>query len=128
MKKDTTAKAAKKKHKQADRIQPSKKRWLLILICGLLFLVIAVSGYRLIALKIEARQAQTELERLTQERERLKKELKSIDSDGYIEKKAREELKMILPDEMLYVIVESEDKAGGQSGQEDKSNGQATEN
>ena len=73
--------------------------------------VIGLSVYNLISLRLEEAKAEAELEGLLQEKEKLEEQLTHIDSKEYIEQKARQELKMILPGETLYVLMEEDEDA-----------------
>jgi cell division protein DivIC len=85
------------------------------LIYGGIFILIAViiglSVYNLVFLKLEEARAEAQLEALQQEKSELEEELAHVDSHEYIEQQAREELRMILPGETLYVLKKEEDDA-----------------
>ncbi len=66
--------------------------------------IIGVSAYNVISLKAEEAAARAQLEALEQEKRTLEEELSIVDSKEYIEQKAREDLRMILPGETLYVL------------------------
>ncbi len=74
----------------------------------ILFAIIGYSVFRLVSLKMEEANAKAEYEALLREKTALAEELKIVDRDEYIEQKAREELKMILPGETLYIISDGE--------------------
>lgn len=78
------------------------------IVYGLVFLLIAVvigaAIYNLISLKIEEARALKELETLNEQKAELEEELSRIDSPEYIEQQAREQLRMIMPGETLYVV------------------------
>jgi len=65
------------------------------------------------ALEIEKAQKQKEIEKLNSEIADIEEKLEYSDSLEYIEKMAREELKMVKPDEMIFVdINKSKEKTG----------------
>ncbi|NLY71693.1 MAG: hypothetical protein GX076_08490 [Clostridiales bacterium] len=84
------------------------------LIYGGIFIVIALiigaSVYNVLSLKLEEARAISELESLYEEKARLEEELSHIDSKEYIEQRARDELRMIYPGEVLYVVTEDDEK------------------
>jgi cell division protein FtsB len=57
-------------------------------------------------LKVEEIRLNQEIERLTDEKTRLEQDLKSFQSLENIEKIARAKLKMVMPNEIIYVIQE----------------------
>lgn len=76
---------------------------------GIFIIIIAIIGfsiYNIISLKIEQARATAELESLIQEKESLTEELSQVDSREYIEQQARQELRMILPGETLYILID----------------------
>lgn len=75
-------------------------------------IVIAVAGYsvyNVFSLRARRMKAQEHYAALEKEKKSLERELDLVDSDEYIEEKAREELHMILPGEMIYVLPEKPD-------------------
>ena len=78
------------------------------IIYSLIFIVIGViigaSVYNIITLKMEEAAAQAQLDVLEAEKRALEQELSLVDSKEYIEQQAREQLRMILPGEILYVL------------------------
>lgn len=65
------------------------------------------------ALEAEKKQKQKEIEHLNKEIADIEEKLKYSDSLEYIEKIAREELKMVKPDEIIYIdINKSKEKTG----------------
>ncbi|NLP29953.1 MAG: hypothetical protein GX363_02345 [Clostridiales bacterium] len=75
----------------------------------IIVLIIGASVYNVLSLKFEEARAISELESLYSEKERLEEELSHVDSKEYIEQQARDELRMIYPGEVLYVITEEDD-------------------
>jgi cell division protein DivIC len=73
-----------------------------------ILMVVGGSLYNLISLKSEEAAAREKLEALEAEKKTLEEELSIVDSKEYIEQKAREQLKMILPGETLYIVKEKE--------------------
>lgn len=82
------------------------------LVYGMIFVVIALiigaSVYNVISLKMEEAAAEEQLSALEAEKEALKEELSHVGSNDYIEQQAREQLRMIMPGETLYVLREKD--------------------
>ena len=87
-----------------------RQRVVFCLAVVLVIIVIIASAYNIVALKIERTAAVSQLESLEREREFLKEELNKVGGKEYIEQQAREQLKMILPGETLYVLKGNEKK------------------
>lgn len=82
------------------------------LIYSTVFIIIAViigmSIFNVVSLKLEEDRALKELEALKREKQSLESELSTVDSKEYIEQQARSQLRMIYPDETLYVLKDDE--------------------
>ncbi len=104
--------AEKSQRAKRDCQEPSRRKVIKNLqrriVYGLVFIVIGViigvSVYNVISLKMEEAAAQAQLEALEAEKTVLEEELSYVDSEEYIEQQAREQLRMILPGETLYVL------------------------
>ena len=77
-----------------------------------LFLVVTVGGMgvKIVSLKMENKNLKQEQELLKEKRETLKTEKENVNSLDYIEQKAREQLHLVLPGEILYVLPQDEKK------------------
>ncbi len=111
-KKKKKTKPAREEISQRRASKLVRKKLVYFAIFLILLGVIGLSVFRLISLKVEEANAQAEYEALQKEKMALTAELKIVDRDEYIEQKAREELKMILPGERLYII------SGGEKSEE----------
>lgn len=111
-------KADKKAHQKArrkkKRLQRKKKRRkinrLSIIIVVLVCVMLGAYAQRIIQLRVENRQLKEQNQQLKEERKDLQKELKNVNSDEYIEKRAREQLRLVNPDEILFDFSDDEDK------------------
>lgn len=84
------------------------RRRLIYFAIFLVFLaVIGVLAYRIFALTQEKARLETEQERLLMTKDRLEKELESVNSPEYIEQQARSHLRLIRPGETLYILPET---------------------
>jgi len=73
-------------------------------------LVVSVCGfsvYRIVNLKMEQQQLFAQQTALTQEKEKLKEQLKNVNNPEFIEQEARKQLKMIMPGETLYILKDN---------------------
>lgn len=106
----------KLKEEEQNRPNRKKKKPVLnrarIIACIVILLVGAVVGVSLkniISLKIEQSRLEKENQKLTQEKKDLEEELENIGSKEYIEKEAREVLKMVKPNEKLFIIEDGKE-------------------
>ena len=80
----------------------------------MIILVIAVilglSVYNIISLNIEKRVILNEQHELQKKKDALKKELGELNSPEYIRQQAREQLKLIMPGEKLFIMSKDKDK------------------
>lgn len=65
---------------------------------------VVLSAKNIISLKLEQKELLEKNHKLTEQKEELSKELNNVDSREYIEKQAREILKMVKPNEKIFVI------------------------
>ena len=71
-----------------------------------MLLTVGFSSYKIISLKMEESKLQQEQEQLKEERDALKQEAEDVKSPEYIEKQARDQLHLVLPGEILYMLPE----------------------
>jgi len=72
--------------------------------------VISASVFNIVSLKLNEVKLEKEQEALLQQKARLENELSQMDSLEYIEQQARQQLKMIKPGEILYVLPDMNKK------------------
>lgn len=72
----------------------------------LLIVYFAVSAIKIVRLNAEYTDAAAENEALLQKRESLQLKLENINSPDYIESQARSDLKLVKPNELLFVFPE----------------------
>lgn len=89
-----------------------KRRYAFLLAGVLLVSMIGYSVYNVVTLRIEREQAEAAKVALEKERAKLQKEYSLVDSDEYIEEKAREDLHMIRPGEVIYVLPKESKTSG----------------
>lgn len=95
----TDRRARRKKEIRRNRII-----LILIVLIGLGF-----PARKIIKLEIENKQLKEENQVLTEQRDKLKIELKNVNSKEYIEDRARQQLRLVNPDEILFVFPEDEE-------------------
>lgn len=95
-----------KKEDKKRKLNKSRVITVGIIIAVLLF--VGISAKNIISLKIENAELQKQNQQLEEEKAKLQKEYKNIDKKEYIEKQAREVLKMVKPNERL-IVIEDDD-------------------
>ena len=73
---------------------------------------IAIFGYlahNIITLKMEQHDLQAKKEKLEEKKKELREEKKAVSDKDYIEQQARQQLKMIKPGEILYILPKDSD-------------------
>ncbi len=93
-------------HRQT--VKNIKRRAAYGLVVVLMLAAISVSIFNVVTLRIEKSEAEAKLLSLENEKKVLEEELSNAGSAEYIEQQAREQLRMIMPGEVLYVLKESE--------------------
>lgn len=84
---------------------------IIIIIVAVLLFYMGVTVYRIVDLKSQKAQTETLLNELTAKKLDLENEVRFMDTTEYIETQARNILKMIFPDEILFVPANSDAKA-----------------
>ena len=126
-----------KTYKKKRRINPG--RLILTVIIVVLIFFAAISVKNIISLHIEKNDLEKENARLEDEKNQLQNELENADDPEYIEEQARQQLRMVMPGEVLYIIegekaksaADGKDSKGSSSGDsgssEEKDSGQSGE-
>lgn len=117
------ADSQKERTEKRERKRRIAKRRKLALVIIAVLLITGAALRNFISLKAENRRLRKKNEKLIEQRKELKKELSSVNSEEFIERRAREELRLANPDEILFVFPEGEDKintAGEGEGNSDK--------
>ena len=95
--------------KRKKRINPG--RLILTVIIVVLIFFAAISVKNIVSLHVEKNELEEENARLEDEKNRLQNELENADDPEYIEEQARQQLRMVMPGEVLYIIEEEGEKA-----------------
>ena len=111
-----------KTYKKKRRINPG--RLILTVIIVVLIFFAAISVKNIISLHIEKNDLEKENARLEDEKNQLQNELENADDPEYIEEQARQQLRMVMPGEVLYIIEEEGEKAkSAADGKDNKGSG-----
>ena len=102
------------RHDQRMRKQRNRKRLIFGLIIAVMALVVGYSAYHIVDLKMEQKQLLSEQEQLKKQKKQLQGELDKVNDSEYIEQQARQQLKLIMPGEKLYVLPEEDEQDSGQ--------------
>ena len=102
-------KASKKKsHTKGLFSKPANRRN--VVIAAVVLLLLAASVRNIVKLELENRRLKNKQKELIEQRKELKIELKNVNSKEYIEEQARKQLRLVDPDEILFVFPSEKDK------------------
>ena len=87
-----------------------RNRIRLLIIAAILVVVFGFSIYKIISLNVERIKLRNEQTKLLEQKKEYKKESENVNSLEYVEKKAREDLKLVLPGEIIYSIPNGKDE------------------
>jgi cell division protein FtsB len=111
--------AAEKKYKvrkkksvvtQRQAGKKARRRMVYFVIFLAILGIIAVSVFNIINLKLTEAKTMKEQQALLEQKARLERIYSQVNSPEYIEQQARQQLKMIKPGEILYILPEKEQK------------------
>ena len=114
--------AAEKKYKvrktksvvtQRQAGKKARRRMVYFVIFLIIIGIIAVSAFNIINLKLTEARTMKEQQALMQQKEKLEKVYSQVNSPEYIEQQARQQLKMIKPGEILYILPDKNKKTTG---------------
>ncbi|MGN0714426.1 MAG: septum formation initiator family protein [Anaerovoracaceae bacterium] len=109
-KKKSTRKPQEEKRTDTDTAESGNKKkrrvsWVRVIglaVCVVFLLVVGISVKNIYDLKAREADLQKENQKLEQMKEELTVELENVNTDEYIEEKARRELKLIRPNELVF--------------------------
>ena len=110
---ETRLETRKKQRKQRPSSKgifskPANRRNLII--AAVVLLLLAASVRNIIKLELENRRLKNKQKELIEQRKELKIELRNVNSKEYIEEQARKQLRLVDPDEILFVFPNEKDK------------------
>lgn len=115
LRKQKREEAAEKKYKvrktksvvtQRQAGKKARRRMVYFVILLVILGIVAASVVNIISLKLAKAETSKEQQALLEERARLEKVFSQVNSPEYIEQQARQQLRMIKPGEILYVLPE----------------------
>lgn len=101
---------------QRQAMKKARRRMAYIVIFLAIIGIITVSAFNIISLKLTEARTMKEQQALLEERARLEQIYSRVNSPEYIEQQARQQLKMIKPGEILYILPapdKDKDTTGG---------------
>ncbi len=101
---------SKEREKLRKKKKRASRRKFIIIMIMLISVAIGNPLRNYISLKIENRRLKERNEQLILQRTKLKEEYKNIDNREYVEKQAREQLRLANPEEIIFVFPEGEKK------------------
>lgn len=117
--------------KKKEDIKEKKKFNLtkMLSIAAVIFVVayFIVSGMKIIGLREEKKEAEARYEELLHQKEVLAKEYENISSDEYIEMLARRDLKLVKPNELLFILPDMIENAKDKKSSTEKDNEKSKE-
>lgn len=103
---------------QKTKNRKGKKRRLKPLTLVIIIAIVLLSGAyvrNIVKLEIEHHQLVEQNQKLKEERRQLRIELKNVNSREYIEDQARKQLRLVNPDEILFVFPDQNGNSSGDS-------------
>ena len=91
----------------------ARRRMVYFLIFLFILCVIGMSAFNIISLKITEAKTMKEQQALLDQKAHLERIYSQVNSPEYVEQQARQQLKMIKPGEILYVLPDREKKTTG---------------
>ena len=101
-------KKANKKKSRTKRLFSKSANRRNAIIAAVVLLLLAVRN--IVKLELENRRLKNKQKELIEQRKELKIELKNVNSKEYIEEQARKQLRLVNPDEILFVFPSEKDK------------------
>ncbi len=89
----------------------ARRRWVYFFIAFIISVIIGASIFNIVSLKLTEANTLKEQSELLEQKARLESVYSKINNPEYIEQQARQQLKMIKPEEILYVMPEKSDHA-----------------
>ena len=89
----------------------ARRRMVYFFITLFILCIIGVSVFNIVSLKLAKAEAEEEQRELLTQKARLESIYSQVSSPEYIEQQARHQLKMIKPEEILYVLPDKSDRS-----------------
>lgn len=107
--------------RQKIKRKKTRKKARFYIIIGVVFFSLFVYGRNIIILSSQNRALKQEQKELIEQRDDLKEKLKSVNSKDYIKEQARKQLRLLDPDEKIFLYEEENSKNKQTSKDDDKS-------
>lgn len=91
------------------KTKKNKFKLIIYILLAALLIYFATAAIKIINLNAERNRAAAENEELQQKKEALELQLENVNSPDYIESQARSDLKLIKPNELLFVFTDDAD-------------------
>ena len=100
----------KRARRRKNKFRVNRTRVLLLIVIAVVFVMFAFSVKNIVDLHREQAELKAEQRTLTERKEDLEAELKSINESNYIEEQARTQLNMVMPGETLYITEDKDEE------------------
>ena len=108
---------ARQEERRRNRIRRlNHLRIVIFIVVIVLFVVVTMSIKNVLDLTLEQHELKKENQELQEEKAALEKEFENINDKNYIEEQAREQLNMVKPGEIVYIL--EEEKENGKKGED----------
>lgn len=101
---------------QRQAVKKARRRMVYLFIFLFVICVIGASVFNIISLKLTEAKTLKEQQDLLQQRAKLEKVYSQVDSPEYIEQQARQQLRMIKPGEILFILQDQDKKTATDGG------------
>lgn len=102
-----------KRKKKRSSARRRRRRLIYLAVAAVALVAVFFTARNVITLKLEERELLQEQRELEARKEELQEELTRVDEQDYIEQQAREQLHMIKPGEILYLLPEHDKEKDG---------------
>lgn len=118
------AEAATQKRRAArSRVKAGRRKKSIVYAVIIIAIIAAIgmSALNIITLKADYKEAKAENDRLTEQKKELEQQIKDSGKNEYVEKEARDKLRMVIPGETVYIVPYAEEttKATEENGKEE---------
>ena len=100
----------KRARRRNKKFRVNRTRVLLLIVIAVVFVMFVFSVKNIVDLHREQAELKAEQRTLTERKEDLEAELKSINESNYIEEQARTQLNMVMPGETLYITEDKDEE------------------
>lgn len=110
----------KKLGKESEKKAARRSRRRYVVLIGVLVVILIGSwyGFKIYSLNKLYHETVEERAKLENEKKRLEEELENVNNPEYIEQQAREQLKMVKPGEVMYILPQEESSSEVEEGNE----------